>query len=92
MSDLPEPQEKPYDSSGLRWLVKSQSQEGVTYLVQLNPMECQCRWWQTTVGPKLRKGEFRGQLCQHYLIAEERFKEWAKWAFREFEKNSEKKN
>lgn len=84
---MQQPEHTPYDASVLRWLVASQSDERVEYLVQLVPPECQCRYWVCEVAPKLKRNEKPRQMCAHYREADRRFSEYAKWAFYQYEKN-----
>jgi len=74
----PESIQEPYDYP-TRWLVKSSSSEHTMYLVDLgsynNVGECQCIYWRTTVGPKVKKGQV--VRCRHINIARERFTNWA---------------
>jgi hypothetical protein len=84
---IPKPQFKPYDSP-TRWEIRSQRSSNVSYIVDLGMMECQCRYHQCDVGPKLRKG-LRPKMCTHYNIARERFADWAIWAFHNNDLNRE---
>lgn len=82
---MKQPEHEPYDSSVLRWLIPSNSDSRSSYLVQIEPPECQCRYWNCEVGPKLHRGETPRQMCAHYVEAERRFLAYAKWAFWNFE-------
>lgn len=84
---MQKPEHDPYDSSCLRWVIPSKSEDGADYLVQIEPPSCQCRWWVCEVGPKLERGLKPRQLCSHYEEADKRFKECAKWIFSEMDKN-----
>lgn len=75
----PKPKHLPYDSP-LRWQIPSQRSSHVVYIVDLGTMECQCKFHQCDVGPKLRKG-LQPKMCTHYNIAKNRFTDWAIWAF-----------
>lgn len=67
----------------LRWLVPSSSSVNVSYLTDLGAYdgrgECNCRYWVTTVGPKVKKGQ--NVQCKHLRIAREKFTDWAIQAF-----------
>jgi hypothetical protein len=72
--------------SPLRWHVPSKSVEGETHLVDLGVKQCSCRYWVTTVGPALRKGEKPRQYCSHYKAAKDAFSDWALEKFIQHEK------
>ncbi len=82
---VPKPQYEPYDSP-LRWKIDSKTNSHVCYIVDLGLEECQCKFHQCEVGPKLKKG-LRPKFCSHFYIAEERFKNWAKWMFHKQDPN-----
>lgn len=81
----PEPKYKPYDSP-LRWEIPSRTTGHACYIVDLGMQECQCRYHQCEVGPKLRKG-LQPKHCTHYYMARERFADWAIWAFHKDDAN-----
>jgi hypothetical protein len=82
---LPRPEHFPYDSP-LRWQIASRTDSHGTYIVDIGLRECQCRYHQCEVGPKLRKG-LQPKLCTHYHIARDRFATWAAWAFQQQDPN-----
>jgi hypothetical protein len=70
-----------HGDSPLRFLVPSRTVGGETYLVDLSGPTCQCRWFETSVAPALRRGEKPRKMCYHVLAAREHFTEWAIAAF-----------
>lgn len=82
---LPRPKHWPFDS-GLRWQIPSQRVGEKAYIVDLGLQECQCRFHQCEVGPKLRKG-LQTKRCTHYYLARERFTDWAIWSLHQQDPN-----
>ena len=79
---------EPYDSP-LRWLVESSTSTHKPYMVDLGAYngngECQCKYWQCNVGPKVKSGTPAN--CKHIRIARERFTNWAIQAFKQHDQN-----
>jgi len=62
----------------LEWQIPSSESVHAPYVVNLGAFgcrgSCQCRWWITTVGPKVKKGKWVS--CKHIQIARQRFTDW----------------
>jgi len=77
----------------LRFWVRSRSQSGVAYLVDIGGTkefphgECSCAHFQFVVGPAQRRGEVR--RCQHIMLAREEFANWAIAQFKLQDHNKE---
>jgi hypothetical protein len=91
LSQVPR-QEAPVEhfDSPIRFMVKSRSQTGHSYLVDLGSDkypdgECHCRYFVTTVGPAQLRGEHK--RCYHIERAREEFCNWAIQAFKDQDKN-----
>lgn len=86
-SFLEPPKHQPYDSP-LRWQIASRTNSHEAYVVDLGLPECQCRFWQCEVGPKLRKGLPVKKLCTHWHMARDRFASWAIDQFKKHDPNA----
>ncbi len=60
---------EPFDTP-LRYLVQSDSEDGVVYLADLGEMRCSCRDWECRRWPLVREGN-RGwsAMCKHQRAA-----------------------
>jgi hypothetical protein len=64
-----EPYVEPYDSA-LRYLVQSDSEDGVVYLADLGEMRCTCRDWECRRWPLIQEGRRDwGAMCKHLRAA-----------------------
>ena len=76
--------------SPLRFMCRSMSQSGVSYLVDLGSDDypygsCHCKHFECVVGPAQKRGEKR--MCQHIARARESFTDWSIAAFKLQDKN-----
>jgi hypothetical protein len=76
--------------SPLRFMVRSRSQSGVSYLVDLGDDEfplgsCHCKHHVCVCGPAQKRGERK--WCQHVEMARQAFTDWAIAAFKRQDRN-----
>ena len=90
MPNITDPNE-PYDWP-LRWLIKSHTTPGDSYMVDLGMNDCigmcTCKWATRTMIVQIREKK-QVQVCQHIIEADIKFKKWCKRRFKDLDPNPE---